>query len=43
VDTVVVDGRILKRGGELTAVDVEEIIDEAAAALTAVRQRAGWW
>ena len=43
VDTVVVDGRILKRGGELTAVDVEEIIDEAAAALAAVRQRAGWW
>ena len=43
VDTVVVDGRILKRGGELTTVDVGEIIDEAAAALTAVRQRAGWW
>jgi len=42
VDTVVVNGRILKRGGDLTTVDVGEIIDEAAAALTAVRQRARW-
>jgi 5-methylthioadenosine/S-adenosylhomocysteine deaminase len=39
VDTVVVDGRILKRGGQLTSVDVTAIIDEAAAAAAALRQR----
>jgi cytosine/adenosine deaminase-related metal-dependent hydrolase len=43
VDTVLVDGRILKRGGRLTSVDVDEIVDEARAANAAVRQRAGWW
>ena len=42
VDTVIVDGKILKRGGELTAVDVGAILDEAAAASTAVRRRANW-
>jgi len=43
VDTVMVDGRILKRGGRLTAIDVEQTASEASAALTAVRKRAGWW
>ena len=43
VDTVMVDGRILKRGGRLTAIDPARIADEASAALAAVRQRAGWW
>jgi cytosine/adenosine deaminase-related metal-dependent hydrolase len=43
VDTVIVDGRILKRGGALVGVDVGAVIDDAAAALTAVRRRAGWW
>jgi cytosine/adenosine deaminase-related metal-dependent hydrolase len=43
VDTVIVDGRILKRGGALVGVDVGTVIDDAAAALTAVRRRAGWW
>jgi cytosine/adenosine deaminase-related metal-dependent hydrolase len=43
VDTVVVDGRILKRRGRLTAVDVEQVVSEAAAALTALRKRANWW
>jgi cytosine/adenosine deaminase-related metal-dependent hydrolase len=43
VDTVIIDGKIVKRGGELVQVDVAEIIDEAAAALGAVRRRAGWW
>lgn len=42
VDTVIVDGKILKRGGELTTVDVGAILDEAAAASTAVRRRADW-
>ena len=43
VDTVMVDGRILKRRGRLTAVNVEQVVDEARAALTAVRKRANWW
>ena len=43
VDTVIIDGKIVKRGGALVQVDVAEIIDEAAAALGAVRRRAGWW
>jgi len=41
VDTVVVDGRILKRGGELVALDVEQVVREAAESLAAVRARAG--
>lgn len=41
VDTVIVDGKILKRGGALVGVDVGEIIDSAAAASAAVRRRAG--
>ena len=43
VDTVVVDGRILKRRGRLTAVDSEQVVSEASSALTALRKRAGWW
>jgi 5-methylthioadenosine/S-adenosylhomocysteine deaminase len=43
VDTVMVDGRILKRRGRLTAIDVEQTVSEASGALTAVRKRAGWW
>ena len=43
VDTVMVDGRILKRRGKLTAGDVDEVVTEASAALTAVRKRASWW
>jgi len=43
VDTVMVDGRILKRRGRLTAVDADQVVDEARAALAAVRKRAGWW
>jgi cytosine/adenosine deaminase-related metal-dependent hydrolase len=43
VDTVMVDGRILKRRGRLTAIDTGRIADEASAALAAVRKRAGWW
>jgi hypothetical protein len=37
-----VDGRILKRGGRLTAIDTRSIASEASAALAAVRKRAGW-
>jgi cytosine/adenosine deaminase-related metal-dependent hydrolase len=43
VDTVVIDGRILKRGGKLTALNVAQIVGEASAANTALRKRAEWW
>lgn len=43
VDTVVVDGRILKHRGRLTAIDVEQMLDESAAALAGVRKRGNWW
>jgi len=42
VDTVVIDGRILKRDSVLTAIDVGAVVTEARQALAAVRQRAGW-
>jgi hypothetical protein len=38
---VVVDGRILKYNGELTALDTEDIIRKAAEAFHAARNRAG--
>jgi 5-methylthioadenosine/S-adenosylhomocysteine deaminase len=41
VDTVVVDGRILKRSGRLTALDPREVVCEASAALERVLARAG--
>src|SRR5262245_10901687 len=43
VDTVVIDGRILKRGGKLTALNVSQIVSEANAANAALRKRAEWW
>jgi len=42
VDTVVIDGRILKRNGTLTALDVDAVVDDARRALADVRRRAGW-
>ena len=42
VDTVVVDGRILKRGGKLTALDTPQVIAGARAALASVRKRTKW-
>ena len=42
VDTVIVDGRVLKRGGQLTSVDVAEVVDAAARASAGVRRRSGW-
>ncbi len=41
VDTVVIDGRILKHKGELVAIDTEEVISKAAEAFHAARKRAG--
>ena len=43
VDTVLVDGRILKRNGKLTAMNVALIAKESAEANVAVRKRANWW
>jgi cytosine/adenosine deaminase-related metal-dependent hydrolase len=43
VDTVIVDGRILKRGGRLTHLNVDRIASEAGAANVALRKRANWW
>ena len=42
VDTVVVDGRILKRGGKLVALNSGKVIAEARAALAGVRERTKW-
>lgn len=42
VDTVIVDGRILKRGGKLTALSIDRVVDDAAISLKAVRERANW-
>lgn len=41
VDTVVVDGRILKRAGQFTALDPEQVVREAAESLAGLRARAG--
>ena len=41
VDTVLVDGQVLKRGGELVAVDVDEVVRNAESSALAVRTQAG--
>ena len=41
VDTVIVDGRVLKRAGALTAVDLAQVRDDATRALAGVLARAG--
>jgi 5-methylthioadenosine/S-adenosylhomocysteine deaminase len=41
VETVVIDGRILKHKGELVALDAKEVIHKAAESFTAARKRAG--
>jgi 5-methylthioadenosine/S-adenosylhomocysteine deaminase len=42
VDTVMIDGRIVKRGGRLTTVDVGKVIDDAGRAFTELRRRSAW-
>ena len=42
VDTVIIDGRILKRGGRLTSLPVGDIVAAAERASTGVRRRSGW-
>ena len=42
VDTVAVDGRILKRGGKLTSLSTEQVVADARAAVEGIRKRANW-
>jgi 5-methylthioadenosine/S-adenosylhomocysteine deaminase len=42
VDTVIVDGRVLKRSGKLTSIDVPQLVEEASAASKAALARANW-
>jgi cytosine/adenosine deaminase-related metal-dependent hydrolase len=42
VDTVIVDGRILKSTGKLTTLSTPVIVREARASLEGVRKRTGW-
>ena len=42
VDTVVVDGRVLKQAGRLAALDPGEIVANATASLAALKRRANW-
>jgi 5-methylthioadenosine/S-adenosylhomocysteine deaminase len=42
VDTVVVDGRILRRNGQFTALDQEKAIREASESVAGLKARAKW-
>lgn len=42
VDTVIVDGRVLRRGAKFAALDHGKIVAEARAAATGLRDRAKW-
>jgi cytosine/adenosine deaminase-related metal-dependent hydrolase len=42
IDTVIVDGRILRRGGTFTALDHAQVVREAQEAVLALRARANW-
>src|SRR4029077_16269340 len=42
IDTVIADGRILRRGGEFTALDYAEVLKEANQTAAALRARANW-
>jgi 5-methylthioadenosine/S-adenosylhomocysteine deaminase len=41
VDTVFIDGRLLKRGGALTTIDTERVIREASVSVARIRRAAG--
>jgi cytosine/adenosine deaminase-related metal-dependent hydrolase len=41
VDTVVVDGRILKAGGRFTAIDTAQVVVDARNTLEALKARTG--
>jgi hypothetical protein len=40
VDTVIVDGRVLKRAGALTTIDLAQVRGDARQALAGIRARA---
>jgi hypothetical protein len=42
VDTVIADGRVLRRGGKFTAIDHGRIVAEARDAAFALRDKAKW-
>jgi cytosine/adenosine deaminase-related metal-dependent hydrolase len=42
VDTVIVDGRILKRGGKLTSVAVDQVVRDASVSFDALRKKTNW-
>src|SRR5262249_28227463 len=42
IDTVVVDGRILRRKGQFTALDYPKVIRDAMDSVAALRARANW-
>jgi cytosine/adenosine deaminase-related metal-dependent hydrolase len=42
IDTVVVDGRVLRRGGAFTALQYQEVLKQAAETAAALRTRANW-
>jgi 5-methylthioadenosine/S-adenosylhomocysteine deaminase len=42
VDTVIVDGRILRQAGKFTALDHEKVVREAREAAASLRSRASW-
>jgi hypothetical protein len=42
VDIVIVDGRVLRRGGKFTAFDHGKIVAEAREAALALRDKAKW-
>ena len=42
IDTVIVDGRVLKRHGVMTALEPGRVVAEASAAANALRERTAW-
>ena len=43
VDTVMIDGRILKRNGNLVGISLAQLRKQTTAALDSARKRANWW
>src|SRR5262249_43811159 len=42
VDTVIVDGRVLKRGGKMTSLSIDQVLQDAAASFNTMRKKANW-
>jgi 5-methylthioadenosine/S-adenosylhomocysteine deaminase len=42
VDTVIVDGRVLKRAGKLTSLAPDQVLRDAASSFDTIRKRANW-